>query len=578
MSSLNSNDTARQRTGTIGLRLPALLALCVAVHLGINAPAEIYASNLQMFAFSVVDLLQFTLPRAILVASLTMLFLVFLRGIVGLALVRITGWIIIYLVFGFQFKLYIDNSVLDGRIIDWSQYDLRMICEVLVFVAGLYVCLRIDDRYWKQLVLAAALFTLMNLGVTAFALWPIASAQFKSADPDLRPAPKNPLTGRSLAPLLPFFGTKPFNLPNMDLYSSEKNVIIILVDTLQSDLAEEMIEANDTAKAALNGFTFFRNSAGVYPYTGMSLPAFLSGEIYDPGTSLDAYLAKANEERLERKLADRGFDTSYLGIWSRGRYASGAEQQERVELHELLSVLLYRQLPMVAKPFYFEESEDFIGNNISGADLEKLASMDVQILDLLAQRIDPTATRPQFKYIHLWGAHQPSTLDRDCAVQPRGVDRERYLDQAYCLFTRIGHYLEELERKGVYDASQIFIVADHGTVNFSISADRGKAGAIPLEVQSSAHPTILFKDRGRRGPLAYNDDAVSLLDMRRTIFNGAGVEPRASRDLNSPAAAGPYVRDFYFYRSADEIFRDSVRLDHYRIGPNVRELEGWTRN
>jgi hypothetical protein len=384
-----------------------------------------------------------------------------------------------------------------------------------------------------------------------------------------RPIPSVGTFGR----MLPFVASSPPGLPNLHSYSRRNNVIILLVDMLQSDLAEEMIEANEDIKNSLAGFTFFRNSAGVFPYTGLSLPAILSGRVYQAGESLDSYFASADLKRFDRKLSEVGFDVSYLGIWSRTLYAFGESAARRVDFERFRAILLHMQLPMTLKALYFNQLPDFLGNTTDT--MLETASTDVTLLRRMARSIDLSAQHPQFKYIHLWGAHQPSVLDRSCVVQVPAVHRRRYLDQAYCLFALIGQYLQALKQMGAYDASQIFILADHGTTNFAIGGNIGGQDAVPLRVQSSAHPTILFKNRRETGDLRFSDSPVSLLDIGATILNGEIAT--ASHDLSSPTG-GPRARDFYFYPAAADAFGTAINnLEHYKIGPNVRELQGWKK-
>ena len=59
-------------------------------------------------------------------------------------------------------------------------------------------------------------------------------------------------------------------------FSSRSNVVHIIADGFQSDVFAELIAEGETGKylkAGLDGFTFFREHMGVFPYTHMTLPA-----------------------------------------------------------------------------------------------------------------------------------------------------------------------------------------------------------------------------------------------------------------------------------------------------------------
>jgi Sulfatase len=557
-------------------RIHLLFAAAVAVHFGVFVPLIIYVANVHMFIFPMFGTFGVMLILALTLAGVTLGIMSLDGGIKTLALQRIIGFVLIYLIVGFDFDLFIDRPVLDGGIIDWASSWPRIVAEISIFLIGLFFCLRLHERYWLGMLAAVALYVLLNAGISMAKDFSAFSDLTGSAVLDhTKPVWSKLVGSNKFGRLLPFVTSSPPDLPNIDSYSTQKNVIIILVDTLQSNLAEELIEANDGLKGSLAGFTFFENSASVYPFTGMSVPAIHSGQIYKPGEPLDDFFARANAHRMDSALAKIGFDTSYLGVWARTLYAFGKPTTQRIDFERFRAAWLYRQLPITAKALYFDKLPDFLGNTVSS--LLEAVSTDVTILRRMAGGVEVNAQRPQFKFIHLWGTHQPSSLDRRCEVQPIVTHRERYLDQASCILGLIGDYLEVLRHKGVFDASQIFIIADHGTTTFPAGKNEA-SDHIPSRVQSSSHPTLLFKDFGRTGPLLFSSAPVSLLDVRATILNRAGIKPEIPHDLNTSVDAAVDRRDFYFYPDVSEVFGDSIdNLQHYKIGPNVRDTAGWTK-
>ena len=72
-------------------------------------------------------------------------------------------------------------------------------------------------------------------------------------------------------------------------FSTTKNVLVVLLDSLQSDIFDEVVRENPDLEDALDGFTLYVDTAGVAPSTYLSMPAIHSGLEYDRTSSLRAY-------------------------------------------------------------------------------------------------------------------------------------------------------------------------------------------------------------------------------------------------------------------------------------------------
>jgi hypothetical protein len=573
LSSLKDNGHCH--SSTYGLIPAAAVGLAAAFHFGINAPLHLYLGNLTLFSFQILDFLVSTIEAASAMA-LVLSVAVYLAFRVGRP--KIAGliiWSVLFLVIGFQFALFSSSDIIDGKKITYSK--LRIASEILAYVVGAILFVRSPTWLSRSTPVALAIFVTSNTGLAFSNSWHLIQDQVK--DPKSQQAHFAEKEIASVTtPMLPFFGTDYSNLPNLDTYSKEKNVIIIMIDTLQSDLAEEAIRRNDDIFNTLDGFVFFRNASGLFPFTNFAVPALLSGEIYRTNEPIAEYYRRANQNRVERSLEQYGFASTYLGLWVRRAYVMGITEAQREEQSKLVAATAFRQFPTLLKAAYFGDSYDFLGNQVGEISRSGSSSLDLQILDRMARAMRADARAPQFKYVHLWGAHLPVSLDRSCNPIPLAQEREAFLGQVNCLFSTLERYLTALKAKGLYDVSQIFIVADHGTQNFKIEGS-GSSEVIPDDVHSSSHPTILFKDFGVRGNLSFSANAVSSLDIRATILNRATNVPQFERDLTSAASAMPPKREFFYYSSAQDMLDGQVeRLDKYIVGPDARRKEGWLRD
>ena len=63
-------------------------------------------------------------------------------------------------------------------------------------------------------------------------------------------------------------------------FSANKNVIILVLDTFQTDVFQEIINEDESIKRVFRDFVYFRNSLGGYPTTWPSVPLILTGRYY----------------------------------------------------------------------------------------------------------------------------------------------------------------------------------------------------------------------------------------------------------------------------------------------------------
>ena len=106
--------------------------------------------------------------------------------------------------------------------------------------------------------------------------------------------------------------------------SPERNVIILLVDTLQSDIFEELVNENPELKRELPGFTYFRNSSGLFPYTHLSIRALLTGAHYRPLEKLADYYPRIRDQYVNRIIVSNGGLSAYLDPNNNVEYLEGS--------------------------------------------------------------------------------------------------------------------------------------------------------------------------------------------------------------------------------------------------------------
>lgn len=533
----------------------AFLALAICVHMAFVGPITAAAGNSTILGehsspFSLEGLLV-----GLSMAALIVLTSLLRSNRIGFAAFAICVWTAIFIILGFQFSLFVSDQPLDGQTLVWSPW--RAVVEYAVYAVGLFVFLIIPGTVRYAALLAFSAYVALNALILI---------------PSLGPASAPSQAASSANPLAPFFRSHPDQLPEIDTYSAQYNVVIILIDTLQNDLAEQLLNSFPSARETVSEFTFFRNAAGAYPYTSLAVPYIFSGIRYSPGSPLADHLKASYDQRMDHILAQRGFGTSYLSLFDRAAYSFGnefaASQRERL-LHRLM---WYRYLPTFWKIQFFDVNTDFVGvqeNKGDGGDI----FADVSVLEQLAQHAKLGAQRPQFKFIHLWGVHLPTRMASTCEPIPSAIDRSLAVGQAACIFSKIGTYFAALKSIGAFDASEIFIIADHGTRNFAIDGDYTDT-PVSWEVRASAHPTMLHKAAGARGPLKYSDAPVMLGDIRDKILAPTDPDQRV-RDVPLEQVTRT-TREFLFYPAATQAAQETLgESAAFEISGNIRERNSW---
>ena len=166
-----------------------------------------------------------------------------------------------------------DYGVLDGRDIDWLAGSWRGVLDAAIWIVVLLLAISAFRRFGKTLLTVAVfLFAIQSVG---------AAVTVMGSFPELSEQP-DPQTDAAAADAIYRF-------------SGDRNVVHIVMDGMQTDIFAELIAAPETGiqHDDLCGFTLFADNAGVYPYTQLTVPAMLSGQLYRNDRPVDDFLSRS---------------------------------------------------------------------------------------------------------------------------------------------------------------------------------------------------------------------------------------------------------------------------------------------
>ena len=270
--------------------------------------------------------------------------------------------------------------------------------------------------------------------------------------------------------------------------SAQDNVIVIVLDTMDTDFVFATLIEYPQLLDQLKGFTFYTDSSGSFIPTRYGIPSLLSGVTIQPNQDPMEYFTETlySETYLLDLLNEAGYD---VGIYS-PRAAYSPETMSYLSTHtknyntydEIIDELpiddmgivcimykaaLFRDLPWVAKPalrYYTDDINAAMldGDVMSSPEVTPYVEDDAALIAKLRQRglsIDDSIEGGAFRFFHLQGAHGPWTLGTD--GKPAKVEGNM-VDQIIGSFCFVNDYLNELRRLGVYDDATIIVTADHG--------------------------------------------------------------------------------------------------------------------
>lgn len=381
--------------------------------------------------------------------------------------------------------------------------------------------------------------------------------------------------------------------------SAKTNVVEFVLDNYDTALLEQAVSEEPEMFDGFEGFTWFKDSAGsmiptrygnVFLLTGV-LPredepfsAFLAnryarspylGDIKKAGYDVGVYSDTLGEQYLS---ADEAIQHLY-------RYTSNIVSLDRDAMDvpataaSLLRCALYRDLLWLAKPlawFYTDEvNRSMFGSGKAASDKTPYLMDDGSLLSRL--RTEGLSTNDQdasYRYIHVIGAHDPFSLDRN--GEEVGVGNSNPLDQAIGSMKIVETYINELKQLGVYDQTTVIVTTDHGSWWCQES-----------EIDQPKSPIVLFNPAasvadGRDKPLAVSESPVSAGDILATVEEVIGAPNSAffGESLVDKVKDGSRYRKGgqtrYFYMTTSDGVHDQ-KIQKYAINGDARDLCSWSR-
>ncbi|CAG7647020.1 hypothetical protein PAECIP111802_03894 [Paenibacillus allorhizosphaerae] len=333
------------------------------------------------------------------------------------------------------------------------------------------------------------------------------------------------------APPEPQFKKYVYDETNQFKFSAKENVIVLLLDTFQTDLFSELISENAEYKNMLSGFTYYPNTVGGFPTTYASVPFILTGQYYDNSVPMQQFVKeKYLTQSIPLVLRKHNFNVGLYPMVTQTVYPSEetASNVSKIKsftlanttyVKDLYQTTFFRYVPHFLKKYFYKV-------DVLNKDPEQ-HGRDVNFVERAEKKSQVGETNPTFKFYHLEGAHPPYNLNEKLErVKLEG--REGYKTKANAALKITEKFLGDLKRIGVYDNSIIVIIGDHGggekvNVNAGTAND---ANYTNNSVVASGLPLMLYKPMNATGQLKISKVPASLSDISSTIVSELGINEK----------------------------------------------------
>ncbi len=441
-----------------------------------------------------------------------------------------------------------DYGVLDGHGIDWRDTAYRGWIDsavwVLVFAAGLML-----GRAYRNLLVSLCFGVLLIQGLAILVT----------------------LSGKYDQLTIAVAANDATDAQEIYRFHPDQNIIHIVVDGFQSDVFDFLVanqQGSNRFRESLSGFTYYRETLGVFPFTRFSIPAYLSGKIFLNRVTKDEFIGEVlSGDNILNHAAREGFE---LDIATASGYPAAAYSHAShdhfydIDGHALsrptyyqatllIDLSLFRSVPHAVKPAVYRDQNWLFSSAFSdGAEMRHGYFRSTAFLHALIHSATTGRNEPVYKLIHVMNTHIPMVVDANCRYRGHGYrsTRIRLTYQSMCTLNTLTALFDALKSIGVYDSSLIIIHGDHGgwventRAGPPIKLPNGELA--PDWIKSLASPLLAIKLPGSQGSLDVSNQLTSLLQLPDTISD---IMNWSANFGFSPITAGQDMqpRSFYYY-------------------------------
>lgn len=442
----------------VDIRLNFLIALTVSFLLFIFAPMEMYFSSKDYFFFGGMEILKYTFCFGLFT------FLILSVAFFVIELRNITIWkYIISVVFStiilfyFQGNYWLVNyGALDGEKVDWNNFFVEGVVDSLLWISvwtiGIVATYKIAWRKLGKIYKYICICMILIQSITLISLCINKGGINKTPE---------------------YLSTNEYEFE----YSRDNNLIVIMLDSFDATVLSEIVngEDGDTYRDILKNFTFYPDTIGMYSYTALAVPYILTGDEYLNDMTYGKYLEQAyNNSPVLNKAKEEKWrigiynvttlpQTEISLVAENVKLVHNTASSHRRLLKYYYKLIAYKYMPQIFKQYFWLYPDEMISGLIDNEENVTVFSEDNFVFrNNFRDAISGDSSQPTFRFYTLFGAHQPYHTTEEFEYSDEETD---VYQTSKGVLKMLDEYLDGLRKEGVYDNSNIVVLADHGILN-----------------------------------------------------------------------------------------------------------------
>jgi len=529
------------------------VALLFALNIFLFAPAAVYEKNINEFHFGFLQLFElYTMPLIVL-----LVLLIFLSFIISKSKIDIYISLLLALAVLFWLQgtfLGWNYGVFNGILIDWDQHRLHGWIDLFIWVSGLTLALVFSKKLFRACFIASMsliFIQVVSLVVVSFSL------------------------GSG-------FWLKKYDIPmkypeSLTRYSNDLNIVHIVFDHFQTDVFSEIVK-EESLEEVFDGFTVYKENMANVPITSYSIPAMLSGDVYNGEVSYDDYYNSTVKKSIPNYLFDKNFDVNLVPLLPLQKakytsyyevpnvYGSSIEDERLQNADHLLEVSLFRYSPQFLKKLIYNDEKWLISTLLFRSPAEEIINHVNFFKDYIFD-IKKGGSKPAYHFIHLRMPHPPYVLDQNGNYNEGlgQTNRDSYKNQAKYAVKLFLDLLKKIKDEGLYDNALIILCSDHGSEFRPVV----KGVQIPME-QDMVPALLAVKPPHCRGRMQVSNAQTMVSDIPATIMNILGFETEYG-GIPVVSANHSTERERIFV-----IPHNEESISRYVVRGSIYDLNSWT--
>lgn len=535
--------------------LPAvLLVTAVCFMMFFYAPLEIYMTNRNdfWFDFSTVWVIFLKLFLVMEILGLLVYFVFWKWKKVYPFALMIGTAILLYLYIQGNLLVY-NLPSLSGESIHWENYQTDKIISfsliAVLLVLAVYCAVKLN-RQWIKLISSSVSVLILLICCVTFLIIGIGSGGF--------------------ADRTHIYVSKKDEFK----MSSQTNMVILLLDCVDSKVFEQELEKYPEYKEAFTDFTYFPDTSGTFPFTQYAIPFILGGQWPEEGEGYSNYYSRClsdsdllnqlENEKWTVSLYETDLTSNKKEVFESVDNVSEGNYSVTDELklaYDMIRFVWYKYAPFGMKDAMDYSISISVIPTLQGTsgDYEKFYDQNDDFYQDLMNSEFTLGDDNTFKFIHVEGAHLPCVYDR--YVNRISKESGSYDQNVDACIQIASDYIRKLKESGTYDNTILLIMADHG---FNQAFD-GKGNSI---VWGRQNPMFLVKGLNERHPFTIDDTPVTFDDLQ-TAYSDL-LEGKLSNELYDSSRSVSEPRPYWFYgiKSIEEDYGERY-FHEYELAGNA---------